>query len=107
MVRACERSRRYKKFRFCIFRSNMHIYAQIIDDLKGYTLVSASTKELNSSKTLTRSNMSNAVLFGDLIGKKALEKGITENIMFDRRSYRYAGIVRAVADAARKVGLKF
>ena len=88
--------------RLNIFRSNTNIYAQIIDDEKGVTLVSASSLDMK----LNGSNIENATKVGTEIAKKALEKGITE-VVFDRGGYQYHGKVEALANAAREAGLKF
>jgi len=93
--------------RLCIFRSNKYIYVQLIDDVAGCTLVSASTLEKNISKSLSStSNLEAASFLGTEIAKRALEKGITE-VVFDRAGYAYHGKVKALADAARDAGLKF
>ena len=84
--------------RLNIFRSNTNIYAQIIDDEKGVTLVSASSLDMK----LNGSNIENAKKVGTEIAKRALEKGIT-----DRGGYQYHGKVESLADAAREAGLKF
>ena len=91
--------------RLNVYRSTSHIYAQIIDDVKGNTLVSSSTiaKGVNV-EGLTKTQGSEAV--GKDIAKKALEKGITA-VVFDRGGYLYTGRVKALADAAREAGLKF
>lgn len=92
-----------EKPRLCVFRSNKHIEAQIIDDVKGATLVSASSVQL---KLENGSNCEAAAKVGADLAKKALAKGI-ENVAFDRGGYLYHGRVAALADAARKGGLKF
>lgn len=91
--------------RLNVFRSNKHIYAQIIDDVAGVTLVSASTmdKDLNVSAT---GNAEAAAAVGTAVAKKALEKDIT-NVVFDRAGYLYHGRVAKLAEAAREAGLKF
>ena len=93
--------------RCCVYRSNNHIYAQIIDDTVGRTLVAASTmsKELKGDLKKT-GNKEAAVKVGRLVAQKALEKGI-QRVAFDRNSYLYHGKVRALADAAREEGLQF
>lgn len=88
--------------RLCVFRSLKNIYAQIIDDVKGATLVSASSLELEGNG----GNKEAAKKVGELIAKKALEKGI-ENVVFDRGGYIYHGRVQELADGAREAGLKF
>ena len=88
--------------RLNVFRSNTNIYAQIIDDTKGETLVSASSLELKTKKCDTEV----ATKVGTEIAKKALAKGITE-VVFDRGGYKYHGRVKALADGAREAGLKF
>jgi large subunit ribosomal protein L18 len=91
--------------RLNVYRSNANIYAQIIDDVNGVTLVSASTidKEL---KVETGSNQEAAKLVGEAIAKRALAKGI-ENVVFDRGGYIFHGRVKELAEAARANGLKF
>ena len=95
--------------RLSVFRSVKHVYAQLIDDTKGITLVSASTlsedvkKELGSGDH-TRTDESKVV--GAVLARRALEKGITK-VSFDRGGYLYHGRVQALADAARKGGLEF
>lgn len=91
--------------RLCVFRSNNHIYAQIIDDIKGITITAASTrdKELAIEKT---NDVEAAKTVGTAIAKKAMEKGI-DTVVFDRGGYIYHGKVAALADAAREVGLIF
>ncbi|MEC1424396.1 50S ribosomal protein L18 [Bacillus subtilis] len=91
--------------RLNVFRSNKHIYAQIIDDVNGVTLASASTldKDLNVEST---GDTSAANKVGELVAKRAAEKGISD-VVFDRGGYLYHGRVKALADAAREAGLKF
>jgi large subunit ribosomal protein L18 len=91
--------------RLNVFRSNKHIYAQVIDDLNGVTLASASTieKDLNLEST---SNLEAAQKVGELVAKRALEKGV-EAVVFDRGGYLYHGRIQALADAARENGLQF
>ena len=91
--------------RLNVFRSNKHIYAQLIDDVNGVTIVSASSldKELNLEST---SNVEAAVKIGELVAKRAVEKGVKE-VVFDRGGYLYHGRVKALADAARENGLEF
>ncbi|MEY4731896.1 MAG: Primase/topoisomerase like protein [Candidatus Parcubacteria bacterium] len=91
-----------KHRRLAVFRSNRGMYAQVIDDSKGTTLVAAVSTEIKTKGKKTDI----AAAVGELIAKKALAAGITE-VVFDRRSYRYHGRVKALADAARKGGLKF
>ena len=94
--------------RLSVFRSSEHIYAQVIDDSIGNTLVSASTldaevkTQLSSAKTKTEE----ATMVGEHIAKRALAKGITK-VVFDRGGYKYHGRVKALADGARAAGLEF
>ena len=88
--------------RLCVFRSLKNIYAQIIDDVKGTTLVAASSLELEGNG----GNKDAAKKVGELVAKKALEKGITE-VVFDRGGFIYQGKIQALADAAREAGLNF
>lgn len=94
-----------QKPRLNIYRSGSHIYAQIIDDIQGNTLVSASTLDKSASLTSTR-NKEAAKFVGELVAKKALEKGI-EEVVFDRGGYIFHGRVKELADSARAAGLKF
>lgn len=89
--------------RLCVFRSLKNIYAQIIDDDKGTTLVAASSLEM---KDVYGGNKDAAKKVGELIAKKALEKGI-DTVVFDRGGYIYHGRVQELADGAREAGLKF
>ena len=90
--------------RLCVYRSNTNIYAQIIDDVAGTTLVSAST--LDKAVKTKHSNKEAAKEVGALIAKRALEKNI-ETVVYDRGGYIYHGIVKELAEAAREAGLKF
>ena len=93
--------------RLCVFRSLYHIYAQIIDDPQGHTLVTASTLDPEvKSETNGKSKKDKAGLVGQLLAKRALSKGINQ-VTFDRGGYKYHGRVKALADAARQGGLKF
>lgn len=93
--------------RLNVYRSTSNIYAQVIDDVNGNTLVSASSldKELQGQFN-NGSNKEAAKIVGQLVGKKALEKGI-DTVVFDRAGYLYHGRVKELADAAREAGLKF
>lgn len=93
--------------RLAVFRSNNHMYAQIIDDTVGKTLAAASTAEKSVSAEITKTNnVEAAALVGTVIAKRALEKGIKE-VVFDRGGFIYQGKVQALADAAREAGLEF
>jgi ribosomal protein L18 len=93
--------------RLAVFRSNNHMYAQIIDDTVGNTLVSASTLEKELKSEIEKTNNINAAArVGTLVAKRAIEKGI-EKVVFDRGGYLYQGKVQALADAAREAGLQF
>jgi large subunit ribosomal protein L18 len=93
--------------RLAVFRSNNHMYAQIIDDTAGNTLVAASTLEKDVKAELNKTNdVEAAAVVGKTIAKKAIEKGIT-NVVFDRGGFIYQGKVQALADAAREAGLEF
>ncbi len=91
--------------RLNVYRSGNHIYAQIIDDTVGNTLVSASTLDKSANLTSTH-NKEAAKYVGETVAKKALEKGI-EEVVFDRGGYIYHGRIKELADAAREAGLKF
>ena len=93
--------------RLSVFRSSKHIYAQVIDDLKGETLASASSLEKSAREGLkTGASVDAAKAVGKLLAERAQEKGIRE-VIFDRGSYLYHGRVKALADAARESGLSF
>ena len=113
--RKLERTRRHARVRtkvsgtaerprLCVYRSNTNIYAQIIDDVAGNTLVSAST--LDKEVKTKNSNVEAAKEVGALIAKRALEKNIKE-VVFDRGGYIYHGVVKELAEAAREGGLTF
>lgn len=96
--------------RLSVFRSVTHIYAQVIDDLTGKTLASASSTEASVKaafeKGVTGGNLKGAEAIGEIIAKRSIEKGI-KRVVFDRAGFLYHGRIRAVADAARKAGLEF
>ena len=110
-----QRERRHKKIRakiygteerprLCVFKSNKHIYAQVINDEKGFTLVSASDLEIKDSKKDKKIDLAQKV--GELIAKKAKDKKI-DVVLFDRGGFKYHGRVKTLADEARKQGLQF
>ena len=92
--------------RLNVYRSLNHIYVQVVDDLKGQTLVSASTAEGKKGERRTGGNVSAAKASGKAIAERAKAKGI-DKVVFDRGGYLYHGRIKAVADAAREGGLKF
>ena len=93
--------------RLAVFRSNNHMYAQIIDDVAGKTIVAASTLEKDVKSQLEKTNDVDAAAYvGQVIAKRAIDKGIKE-VVFDRGGYIYQGKVAALADAAREAGLEF
>ena len=93
--------------RLSVFRSNNHMYAQIIDDTVGNTLVAASTLEKDVKSELKKTNdVEAAAYLGTVIAKKALDKGIKE-VVFDRGGFIYQGKIKALAEAAREAGLTF
>jgi large subunit ribosomal protein L18 len=95
------------RVRLSVHRSGKHIYAQIIDDAKGRTLVAASSLEKTQREGMkTGANVEAAKAIGKLVAERAKEKGITD-VVFDRGSYLYHGRVKALADAAREGGLNF
>jgi large subunit ribosomal protein L18 len=116
--RSSERNRIHKRIRakisgsairprLCIYRSLKYVYAQIVDDAKGTTLVAASTAEKNLRADMKQaSNIKAAKVVGKAIAERALAKGI-EAVVFDRGGYLYHGRVKAIAEAARESGLKF
>lgn len=95
------------RLRLSVYRSLNHIYAQIIDDTKGHTVVTASSldKELRNEKN-HKGNIKTAKMVGELIAKRALDKGI-KKIAFDRSGYLYHGSIKALAEATREAGLEF
>jgi large subunit ribosomal protein L18 len=94
-----------EKPRLAVFRSNKHIYVQLIDDVKGHTLVAASTNE-DELKDQVGGSVEGAKAIGNLVAKRAIAKKIA-NVVFDRGGYLYHGRIKALADAAREGGLKF
>ena len=93
--------------RLAVFRSNNHMYAQIIDDTVGHTLVAASTVEKEVKAELANTDTVEAAAYvGTVIAKRAIEKGIKE-VVFDRGGFIYQGKIQALADAAREAGLEF
>ncbi len=113
--RKLERERRHKRVRtkisgtpecprLCVFRSNTNLYAQVIDDVNGVTLASAST--LDKEVKTKRSNKEAAKEVGTLVAKRAIEKNI-KSVVFDRGGYIYHGVVKELAEAAREAGLEF
>lgn len=93
--------------RLTVFKSQKHIYVQIIDDRKGVTLMAASTKTADLVKAVDgKPGLEKAAAVGKFIGDKAKEAGM-ENVVFDRSGYKYHGKIKALADAARESGLKF
>jgi large subunit ribosomal protein L18 len=95
------------RVRLSVHRSGKHIYAQVIDDVKGATLASASTLEKDLRGSLkTGANVDAAKAVGKLLAARAIEKGV-QDVVFDRGGYLYHGRIKALADAAREGGLKF
>ena len=94
-----------KRNRLTVFRSNSHLYAQLIDDTKGLTLASSSSLE-KSIKEKNLSRKETAELIGKSIAKKIISKGI-DNVAFDRGKYKYHGLIKIIAEAARVEGLNF
>ncbi|OHB17686.1 MAG: 50S ribosomal protein L18 [Parcubacteria group bacterium RIFCSPLOWO2_01_FULL_40_65] len=95
-----------EKPRLSVFRSSIHIYAQLIDDMKGITLFSASDAKETKAESLSRAKIASAFKVGEVLAKKAVEKGINK-VVFDRGGYKYHGRIKALADGARNGGLKF
>ncbi len=89
--------------RLSVFKSNRHVYAQVIDDTRGHTLVCVSSKEAESGKG--NPSVESAAYLGEFLGKRMIEKGITR-VVFDRNGYAYHGIVKALADGTRKAGVE-
>lgn len=96
-----------ERLRLSVYRSLNHIYAQIIDDFKGHTIITASSldKEFRGDKS-HKGNAKTAKLVGELIARRALEKGI-KKLVFDRSGYLYHGSIKVLAEAAREAGLEF
>jgi len=93
--------------RLCVFRSNAHIYAQIVDDASGTTVAAASTVDAETKGAVKNGgNIAAAKEVGKIVAKRALDKGI-KAVVFDRGGYIYHGRVKALAEAAREAGLKF
>ena len=92
--------------RLVVYRSNMHLYAQIVDDAKGATLVSASTLVIRKGAAGAHCNKEGATLVGNEIARLAKEQNISK-VVFDRNGYLYHGRVKAVAEGAREAGLEF
>jgi large subunit ribosomal protein L18 len=93
--------------RLCVFRSAKHIYAQVIDDSLGQTLVAASSLEKTvRENSETKNKLTAANTIGKIVGQRALEKGV-KKIVFDRNGFLYHGRIKAVSDGAREAGLKF
>ena len=106
-VRTALRGAANGKMRLSVFRSGKHIYAQIIDDVKGSTVASASTLDKEVRNELKKTSTVEAASFiGKLVAERAVKSGINE-VVFDRGGYIYHGRVKALADAAREAGLKF
>jgi large subunit ribosomal protein L18 len=106
-VRKAIRERAYGRPRLSVFRSSKQIYAQIIDDEKGETLVSASSMEKSNRESMkTGANTEAAKVVGKLIAERAAAKGVKE-VVFDRGAYMYHGRVKALAEGAREGGLQF
>ena len=105
--RVRNKARKTGRPRLSIFRSNKHIYAQVIDDVSGHTVAAASTneKELGGVGT-AHADVESAKKVGEAVAKRASEKGVKE-VVFDRGPYRYHGRVAAVAEGAREAGLDF
>ena len=106
-VRTALKAAANRKLRLSVFRSGKHIYAQIIDDVKGATIASASTLDKEAREGIKKSSTIEAAGFiGKLIAERAVKSGVSE-VIFDRGGYIYHGRVKALAEAAREAGLKF
>lgn len=92
--------------RLCVYRSLRHIYAQVIDDLSGRTLVAAGSKDKDYAGSGMTGNSASAAEVGKLLAERALNAGIRQ-VCFDRNGFRYHGRIKALADEARKAGLEF
>lgn len=105
-VRTKLANRRNGRARLSVHRTGKHIYAQIIDDLKGHTIAAASTLQDGVVSTKTGSNVASAQAVGKAIAERALAAGVS-TVVFDRSGYLFHGRVKALADAAREAGLQF
>ena len=94
------------KPRLAVFRSNKQIYVQVVDDLKGVTLLAASSKEKDFAGKPGMKKTEQAKMVGKMLAERCIEKGIS-SVVFDRSGYKYHGRVKSLADAAREGGLKF
>jgi large subunit ribosomal protein L18 len=92
------------KPRMTVFRSNAHMYVQVVDDVAGHTLVSASSMEADLRDL--KNTVADGAKLGEVVGKRLLEKNI-DTVVFDRNGYLFHGIVKSIADGARKAGIKF
>ncbi len=92
------------KPRMSVFRSNSHMYVQVVDDVAGHTLVSANS--LETELRGLKNTVEDAAKLGEIVGKRLLEKNI-DSVVFDRNGYLFHGIVKSIADGARKAGIKF
>lgn len=92
------------KPRMTVFRSNSHMYVQVIDDVAGHTLVSANSMEADLREL--KNSVADGAKLGEVVGKRLLEKNI-DTVVFDRNGYLFHGIVKSIADGARKAGIKF
>lgn len=102
-----KQTRKSGKVRLSVFRSNLHIYAQVIDDVKGCTLASASTVDKEVKEAISKTSTKEAAsVVGKLVAQRAVKSGVKE-VVFDRGGYIYHGRVKALADGAREGGLKF
>ena len=90
--------------RMTVFRSNRYVYVQVIDDDKGETLAAVNNRQ--KENIALKTNVENAEKLGELIGARLKERSV-ETVVFDRNGYKYHGVVKAIADGARKTGLKF
>ena len=117
MTKKEQRDRRHRRLRvklsgtaeaprLSVCRTGLHLYAQIIDDDKSMTLVSATTTEAASREQKLSANMKSAEVIGKLVAERAIEKGI-KKVVFDRGGFPYHGCITALADSARKAGLEF
>jgi large subunit ribosomal protein L18 len=105
VVRRAVKAAAKGRARLHVHRSGKHIYAQVIDDVKGATLAAASSLE-KDMRAKTGANVEAAKAVGKLVAQRAVEKGV-KDVVFDRGGFRYHGRIKAVADAAREGGLKF
>ena len=94
--------------RLVVYRSNNNLFAQVIDDVKGHTITSASTMDKNLSDLLSKAegNIEKGKIIGKVLGERAVSENVSR-VIFDRNGYKYHGVIKAIAESSKKAGLKF